>query len=473
MEWLLSTQTHGPAEVPDLYRLRKDDAQEPPTTLRGRLKFLGPGLIISASIIGSGELIATTTLGAEVGFVLLWMVILSTSVKVWAQIELAQWTILTGKPAHDGYASIGPKVKGLGWINWAWIVLELAKVLQRGGIVGGTVTALSIMVPVLGEPLSRSSLVFWTIVTVAAVILLLRSAKYEVIERICLVAVGMFTAIAVGLALCVPFTEYAYSVGDIASGLSLALPAGAIGVAVAMFGITGVGSDEITSYTYWCMEKGYARWTGPDDGSEERARRARGWISVMRTDAFVSWIVSTVCTMSFFVLGASILHPQGLVPEGNDVILTLSNMYTDMLGEWSRWVFLVGAVAVLGSTLFASSASAPRQWAHTLGLLGFADWKNPVKRTRLIRIFTIVAPTLWAVSYLVVQSPVLMVQVGGVAAGIFLLAVVIAVWRLRAKDVPPEFKRARVFNVALLISSVAIAALACYTVLETFGIEIN
>jgi len=469
----MSTQTHGPAEVPDLYHLRKDDVREPPTTFRGRLRFLGPGLIISASIIGSGELIATTTLGAEVGFALLWMVILSTTVKVWVQIELAQWTILTGKPAHDGYASIGPTVKGLGWINWAWIVLELAKVLQRGGIVGGTVTALSIMVPVLGEPLSRPSLVFWTIVTVAAVILLLQSAKYEVMERICLVAVGTFTAISVGLALCLPFTEYAYSVGDVASGLSLALPAGAIGIAVAMFGITGVGSDEITSYTYWCMEKGYARWTGPDDGSEERARRARGWISVMRTDAFVSWCVSTVCTMSFFVLGASILHPQGLVPEGNDVILTLSNMYTGMLGEWSRWVFLVGAVAVLGSTLFASSGSAPRQWAHTLGLLGFADWKNPVKRTRLIRILTVVAPTVWAISYLLVQSPVIMVQIGGVAAGIFLLAVVIAVWRLRAKDVPPEFKRARVFNVALAISSLAITALAFYTVLETFGIEIN
>ena len=28
----------------------------------------------------------------------------------------------------------------------------------------------------------------------------------------------------------------------------------------------------MTTCTYWCLEKGHARWTGPDDGTEERAR---------------------------------------------------------------------------------------------------------------------------------------------------------------------------------------------------------
>ncbi|NCF86819.1 MAG: hypothetical protein GWQ08_15020, partial [Verrucomicrobiaceae bacterium] len=41
---------------------------EPPSDWRGILKQLGPGLIISANIVGSGELIVTTKLGADVGF---------------------------------------------------------------------------------------------------------------------------------------------------------------------------------------------------------------------------------------------------------------------------------------------------------------------------------------------------------------------------------------------------------------------
>ena len=38
------------------------------------LRFLGPGLIVIGAIVGSGELIATTLLGAQVGFLLLWLV---------------------------------------------------------------------------------------------------------------------------------------------------------------------------------------------------------------------------------------------------------------------------------------------------------------------------------------------------------------------------------------------------------------
>ncbi|WGW11556.1 Nramp family divalent metal transporter [Saxibacter everestensis] len=470
----LTSAKRNPLQTPvDPYQLDPADAVEPPTTFRGRLKYLGPGLVISAAVIGSGELITTTALGAKAGFVLLWLVIISTAIKVWVQMELAQWTILNGKTALEGFSQVGTKVRGVGWINMLWILMDFAKVLQRGGIIGGTVAALSIMAPVIGEPLGQPSLIFWTVVTVALVITLLSTSKYGIVERFSLVAVVLFTVITVGLALALPLTDFAYTGADLASGLSLAIPAGTIGFAVAMFGITGVGADEMTTYTYWCLEKGYARWTGPDDGSENRARRAEGWIRVMRTDVLVSWIVSTLCTLSFYIIGAAILHPQGLVPEGNEMITTLSRMYTDTMGGWAMWAFLIGAVAVLGSTFVASSASVPRLWTNTLGLLGVIDWKDLKSRQRTIRVLTIVFPIIWAISFLLIQSPVIMVQIGGIASGIFLIAVVIAVWRLRATEVAPRFKRNRVFTIALVLSSFAIAALGIYSTLKVFGVGIG
>ena len=39
---------------------------------------------------------------------------------------------------------------------------------------------------------------------------------------------------------------------------------------------TGVGGDEIMFYNYWCLEKGYAAFTGPRNGTPEWANRARG-----------------------------------------------------------------------------------------------------------------------------------------------------------------------------------------------------
>jgi Mn2+/Fe2+ NRAMP family transporter len=464
---------HVDEKLADPYKLDPADVMEAPTRLRDRFKFLGPGLITSAMIVGSGELIVTTSLGAQAGFALLWMVILASTVKVWVQLELAQWTIVTGKPALEGYASIGPRFKGLGTINIAWIIMELCKALQRGGIIGGTAGALSILAPVIGEPLSGPSLAFWAIVTTAAVIAMMITAKYAVVERICVVAIIVLTAITIGLAAVLPMTEYAYSAGDILSGLTFAIPAGALGFAVAMFGITGVGAEEMTAYTYWCIEKGYARWTGPNDGSEAWKQRAHGWIKVLRLDVLIGWCISTVCTLSFFVLGASILHPQGLVPSGNEMLLTLSSIYTSILGEWASIVFLIGAIFVLGSTVIGVAASVPRQWANTLGIMGLIDWKNVPQRKKWIRILTVIIPSLWCISFLVISQPVIMVLIGGTAAGIFLLAVVIAVWVLRTREVPKEFRSNPVLNVILVISSIAIGCLAIYSIANTFGFSIG
>ena len=50
--------------------------KEPPKTFGGVLRQLGPGLIIAGAIVGSGELVATTAVGAEAGFVLLWLIII-------------------------------------------------------------------------------------------------------------------------------------------------------------------------------------------------------------------------------------------------------------------------------------------------------------------------------------------------------------------------------------------------------------
>lgn len=450
--------------------MRPENVIDPPATFIGRFKYLGPGIVISAAVIGSGELIATTALGAKAGFALLWLVVISTGVKVWIQLELGQWTILTGKPALEGYAQVPPRFGRVGWIGYLWVLMDLAKILQRGGIIGSCVACLSLMLPVFGQPLSSESLIFWTVVTVVSGIALLVSGRYSVIERAAVVAVIVFTLSTVGLAVAIPFTDFSFGFGELVQGFSFTIPAGALGFAVAMFGITGVGADEMTGYTYWCLEKGYARYVGPEDGSEARKRRAHGWISVMRTDVLVSWVISTACTMAFYVIGAAILHPQGLVPEGNDLIITLSTMYTAVLGEGSRWIFLIGAFAVLYSTFISAVAGIPRLWANNLSVFGVYSWSNVVLRSKIIRAFTIVYPLIWGFGFLVVQSPLLMVQIGGVASGIFLVAVVVAVWYFRATAVPAEFKKSNILTVMLVFSSIAVFLLGIYTVLNTLGV---
>jgi len=348
--------------------------------------------------------------------------------------------------------------------------VALSKILQIGGIVGGVAVAFSVLMPLGGDPLGFTSTLIWTIIVVVVSIALLYSNRYGLIERGAVSLVVIFSVLTVIIALGLLWTPFAYDAGDILGGLTFAIPAGALGAAIAMFGITGVGADEITFYTYWCVEKGYARWAGPNDGSEEWVRRANGWINVMYKDAILSWFIYTFGTLAFFIMGAAVLQPQGLVPEGDAMITTLSRMYTDAIGEWASIFFLIGAIAVLGSTLWAAIPSWSRMYTNLLATLGVLNWQDAPTRLRWIRIFTVALPILWGAAYLFIKSPVLMVQIGGVMTGIFLLAVVVAVWYLRNTEVDRRLHGSGLFNTALTISSIAIALLGVYTILSITGI---
>lgn len=465
-----STERSTGIDRTDPYTLTADGIKEPPVGWKASFRYLGPGLILSASIVGSGELIATTTLGAEAGFALLWLVIFSTLVKVAVQVELARWTIATGQPALTGYNKVPPRFGRVGWVNVLWALLALSKLLQLGGIIGGVAVACSILLPIGGDPLGFTSLLIWTSLIAVGSIAMLYSNRYSLIERGAVLLVVVFSIVTVLIALGLPFTPFAYGGDELASGLAFLIPAGALGAALAMFGITGVGADEITFYTYWCVEKGYARWVGPNDGSEAWVRRANGWIRVMYKDAFVSWVIYTFGTLAFYIMGAAVLNPQGLVPEGNGMITTLSRIYTDTVGEWASVIFLIGAIAVLGSTMWASIPSWSRMYTNLLATFGVLDWQDPVARLRWIRFFTVLLPLLWAVFYLTIQSPVIMVQIGGVMTGVFLVAVVIAVYYLRHTETDPRLHGGRGFSVMLGVSSVAIGLLGVYTLLKVFGV---
>ena len=82
----------------DPYALPNDAIQEPPVSLWAALKKIGPGIILAGSIVGSGELLLTTSLGANYGFAFLWLIIFSCIIKVFVQTELGRYAISSGKP---------------------------------------------------------------------------------------------------------------------------------------------------------------------------------------------------------------------------------------------------------------------------------------------------------------------------------------------------------------------------------------
>src|SRR5882724_2841766 len=77
----------------DPYQLDPSHVLEPPTNFGEIMRKTGPGMVLAASIVGSGELILTTTLGAKVGYTMMWLIILSCLIKAVVQAFLGRYTI--------------------------------------------------------------------------------------------------------------------------------------------------------------------------------------------------------------------------------------------------------------------------------------------------------------------------------------------------------------------------------------------
>ena len=114
----------------DPYHLDPRDVKEPPTEFGAIMKKIGPGIVLSASIVGSGELIATTTLGAELGYTVMWLIIFSCLIKALVQSFMGRYTISKGEPSLEAFNRIPGKIGKVNWVLWSWIAMVFTTLFQ-------------------------------------------------------------------------------------------------------------------------------------------------------------------------------------------------------------------------------------------------------------------------------------------------------------------------------------------------------
>jgi Mn2+/Fe2+ NRAMP family transporter len=506
----------------------QSEVVDPPTTLRGILRQLGPGLIIAGSIVGSGELIATTAVGAEAGFVLMWLIIIGCLIKVFVQIEFGRFTITSGRTTLDGLNEVpGPRAR-VNWLMWFWLVFIVVALIQLGGIIGGVGQALAIQQPLTEaghtvnvqqdakiqlqvaesiskrfegqeemapkleilakekaaaetalakwegqkEETSHDSLIWATVVTLISIVLLV-VGRYRLIQNVSTALVATFTLVTIGNLLYLQaLPEWRVSWADLLSGMSFQIPEGkGLAVALAAFGIIGVGATELIQYPYWCLEKGYAKWTGPCDDSPEWEKRARGWVRVLQWDAWCSMVVYTFATVAFYLLGAAILGRTGLDPGGEQMVRTLGQMYVPVFGKAAQVVFLFGAFAVLYSTFFVATASHARVCADALRVFGVSNGDEVTYR-RWVKIFCIVLPLLFLASFAFFKTPRELVLAGGFMGALMLPLLGIAALYFRYRCCDARLVPGRIWDIGLWVSIVGLFIAGGYALYDKVVVKL-
>ncbi|MDQ8197389.1 Nramp family divalent metal transporter [Pelagicoccus enzymogenes] len=434
--------------------------KDAPTDFVGILKQLGPGLIISASIVGSGELIVTTKLGADVGFTLLWFIIFGCLIKVFLQVELGRYAILSGKTmlqAIDGVP--GPRLL-VSWLVWVWICMFVATFFQVSGMVGGIAQAVSLS----GLQFSNTTL---ALAITGSCALLLFIGRYTFVERFSTVMVAGFTLFTILAVLSLYWTDYGVSAADLAEGMSFGLTDD-FTIAFAAFGVIGVGASELIYYPYWCLEKGYARFVGRDDQSDAWQKRAKGWVRVLQWDAFASMVIYTGATIAFYLLGAAVLHGKSVEVSNDNLMASLSHLYSESFGVVGLWIFIFGAIAVLYSTVFIATASNGRLAADLLQLFGLAKTASEERRGQLIRYSCVALPVIYCVFYLTLGRPVTLVTIGAVAQALMLPFLGYAALYFLYRRTAEAMKPGKVWFAFLWISSMLMGAVGIYQLTRMF-----
>ncbi|MBT5020524.1 MAG: Nramp family divalent metal transporter, partial [Planctomicrobium sp.] len=502
-----------------------------PKTFWATILKLGPGLVVAGSIVGSGELIATTKTGAHAGIALLWLIIIGCLIKVFVQIELGRYSIVHGETTLTALNRVPGKLGPANWIIWFWFLMMMAGILQLGGIVGGVGQAMAIAMPITGDlkeaialpdtgeikfynqwtddfangevELKKLSLEqqerirqghvrigtalndigergttaistvraggkikdpwtlddrLWSTLVGLITIALLYNGRYGMIQSISTVLVISFTFLTIGNVVALQMTEdWSLSTAEFMKGLSFGLPKTgdkweSLSIALATFGIIGVGATELITYPYWCIEKGYARYTGRRTDDDAWAKRARGWMRVMHYDAFLSMVIYTLATMAFFIMGVAVLYREGRNPDGMRMVSTLSSAYVPIFGDYAKWMFLSGAIAVLYSTFLVANGGHSRMYTDALKIFGYIDRNDQKAHDRSLRVFCVLIPITCVALHWTGINPVQAVLLSGLMQATMLPMIGFGALYLRYTSTDSRLAPSKAWDVMLILS---------------------
>jgi manganese transport protein len=144
-------------------------------------------------------------------------------------------------------------------------------------------------------------------------------------------------------------------------------------------------------------------------------------------------------------------------------------MYRETFGQWSYWLFLVGAFAVLYSTVFGATASNSRLFADALQLFKIVRYRDAAHRAFMVKVGCVLLPIAFTTVYLLVGEPVTLVFVGALAQALMLPflggAAVYFYYRRTEKSLLPG----KLWAASLWFAAAAMTAVGIYKLIEEIG----
>ena len=320
---------------------------QPPQRLNF-LKLAGPGLIVAATGIGSGDVVSATVGGARYGVVLLWAIALGAFFKFVLQEGIARWQLATGLTALEGWASHLPS-----WVKYyfaayllLWTVAVAAALTNATGLGISNLTGGA--VPQSWGAVAHSLIGF----------LFVWFGGYTWFERLMKVLVGIM-----GFSILICALLAVQDWGRVLQALVMPQIPPASGTYVLSI-IGGIGgSITMLSYNYWMREE---KINSP------------GHLGFVRGDVAVAYLFTAIFGMSIMLIANQAFYAAGVTITDAQAVPKMAEMLGTLLGPFGVYAYSVGFWAAVFASLLGVWQSIPYLYADLYGLIT----RTPVDQRR-------------------------------------------------------------------------------------------
>ncbi|NUV98544.1 Nramp family divalent metal transporter [Streptomyces sp. CAI 127] len=411
-------------------------------------KYIGPGIVVAATGVGAGDLVATLIAGSKFGYTLMWAAVIGCVVKISLAEAAGRWHLATGRTLFDGWRSLGP-----------WTTVYFAIYVVVWGFIYGATAMSSSALPIVALFPDGPGLKFWAIVTGLIGLVFVWFNRYAVFEKVMTVLIGIMFVVVMYVAI-----RVVPDVGASFAGLLPVLPDGSLLYTLGLIGGVG-GTITMAAYGYWVNAKGWSN---------------SSWMKVMRLDNRVAYITTGLFVVAMLIVGAELLHASQIaLTSGDRGLIDLGKVLEDRFGAGTAKLFLIGFFATSFSSLigvwhgvslmFADFVERFR--APVAGAQQAEEHAGPAVTERQQRSLPFRAYLLWLtfppMTLLWLDQPFGLVIAYGVLGAFFMpfLALTL-IWLLNSSRTPGEWRNGWVSNGMLALSGLLFIVLCVQQVRE-------
>ena len=312
-------------------------------SLRKISGILGPGLLMAAAAIGVSHLVQSTRAGANFGFDLIVLILLANFFKYPFFEYGHRYFAATGETLLHGY-----KKMGKGWL-YTFLGLNFFTAMA-------SVAAVTFVTGALCQDLFTDaiSLPVWCFFLIALSVLLLSVGHYKGLD--------LFIKVLMVVLVIATVSAFFAALNADVQAVNIIEPPSAwkwanIGFFIALMGWMPAPIELSVWQSLWMEAK-------------DRNSGRRTTLKEAQIDFNIGYVLTIILAVVFCSLGALIMHQSG-VPFSTSPAQFASQvvqLYTAALGEWTRPIISLAAIATMFSTTITLIDAYPRSLAEGLKL---------------------------------------------------------------------------------------------------------